>query len=341
MNCFFASFVPGMEDLVKETVEDRLGNYSIKQLLEGAVVFETELSYDKLNFFCFNNIFAVIDMKDAKTLDAYVLSCLSKEKKLTPDSLKIISENSKNIKSFRMVFSVENTPVNIKESLRSKAEDFICCNSELTANRSKADTEFYFLYRREGMAFFMKRLTRSFEKNLHSGELSPPLAWLLCRLAGLKASDTVLDPFCGYGAIAEAALKYFAVKKCISVDNNTACIKICNGKKSLQSERSEIHKKDFFDADFFSRHLTKTSFDAIVTDPPWGDFKETKLPKDVFYKEMLSNFSRLLKPKGRAVILLGAGIELNLSGNKLLELDKSFNILVSGKKAVLYLLSKK
>ena len=350
-NCYYAAFVPGLQELVAQAVRERLPDVSIKKLLEGAIIFETECSYDRLNFFCFNNIFAVIDIVDItedsavhrehpenngkNILEFHAGKILRPGRDLPKGAAGVISENSKKIKTFRLVCSIENKPAALDETLRRKMEKFIEDHSYLKLNRSGPDTEFWLLYRREGISLFLKRLTRSFEKNLQPGELSPPLAWLLCRAAGLRSGDTVLDPFSGYGAIPEAVIKHFPVKKIVALDTENRCVKICRRKKSLQSERAGIHN-----ADFFSFSFSPGSFDAIITDPPWGHYRESQIPQEVFYEKMLAFFSGLLKPEGRAVIL--AGIELESAAKKTaaLKLEKSMPVLVSGKKASVFVFKK-
>jgi len=206
-------------------------------------------------------------------------------------------------------------------------------------DRANPDTEFWLLYRREGFSFFMKRLTRSAEKSLHPGELTPQLAWFLCRLAESGPGEIVLDPFCGYGSIPEAALKHFPIKKFYASDTDPRCVKITASKKSLKNDRCEIHRSDVLSVPGF---IPEEGIDAIITDPPWGMYKETKVPLEKFYEEMLALFSGLLRIGGRAVILTAAREELEFGVEKAakLRIMKVIPILVSGKKAAVFLIKK-
>jgi len=346
-----------MQELVAAVVRERLEAVSIEKLLDGAILFKTECSYDRLNFFCFNNIFAVIDVLKEGGADVQALNngagplerhirkiCAGKKQRGEADidcesAESAISQNNKKIKTFRLVCSLENKPAPIKETLRQDIEDFISRGSGLRVERSGGDTEFWFLYRREGFSFFMKRLTRSVEKKLRPGELSPQLAWLLCRAAGLKSGQTVLDPFCGYGSIAEAALKHFPIKIFYALDADPRCIKITRQRPGLKSERCEIRAADVFS---ISEFVPAGEIDAIVTDPPWGMYKETEEPLGKFYKETIALFSRLLKNGGRAVILSAAREELVYAAENTPELSitQTMSILVSGKKAAVFTLEK-
>ena len=346
-NIFYASFVPGMKELIAEILRQRLPDVSLVKLLDGAVIFETECTYDRLNFFCFNNIFAVIDIFDgnvqarpgtAAPLELHAKKILAAGK--TEMACAVIPENSKKIKTFRIVCSLENKPASISENARCGIESFVMRNSALRPNRSGADTEFWFLYRREGFSVFMKRLTRSVEKRLPPGELPPQLAWLLCRVAGLKPGETALDPFCGYGSIAEAAVKHFPVKIFFALDIDDRCIKIARQKQSLKNTRCEIRHVDSFAAHDF---LPEGAFDAIITDPPWGMYKETGIPLEKFYEDTLALFFRLLKGGGRSVILTAARRELELAAEKTpgLRVTQIIPVLVSGKKASVYVMEKR
>lgn len=361
--CYYASFIPGMQEVISSIVRERFPGdpgesgqlskagrspspvLSIVKLLDGAIIFETDCPYDKLNFFCFNNIFAMIHIEQNNTsLDHHIKKICAAGKKssqgsvLTERAWAVISENNKKIKTFRLTFSMENQPVQVSEGLRLEMEQLIAGNSNLKTDRTRPDTEFWFLSRSEGFSCFMKRLTvdRSVRR---PGELSPQLAWLLCRMANLKYDETALDPFCGYGSIPNAGCKYFPVRKFYALDNDPKCIKITRSKNGLQTERSLIQRAEIHSIFDF---IPQESVDAIITDPPWGMYKETDQPLQIFYDEMINIFSRLLKKGGRAIILSGAGKELVSAAEKAPELvvGKIIPVLVSGKKASVFVLTK-
>jgi hypothetical protein len=338
-----------MKDVIAEVVRERLSDVFIAKLLDGAIIFETETTYDRLNFFCFNNIFAVIDIMEQGSLELHIRKiCAVKTKGayggLPEKSWAILSENNRKIKSFRLACSMENAPASVNEALRRDAENFITRHSALKTDRANPDTEFWFLYRREGFSVFMKRLTRSREKSLHPGELSPSLAWLLCKTGALGPGEIVIDPFCGYGAIPEAAVRHFPVRKFIATDTDPRCVKITRSRRSLQNARCEIHRADVFAVSEFisGGRIDAGSIDAIVTDPPWGMYRELNAAPEEFYGKMTAVFSRLLKPRGRAVILTAAGqaLESAVSKTPSFIISGAIPVLVAGKKAAVYRLKK-
>jgi predicted RNA methylase len=337
---YYASFIPGLQDFIAQVIKKRLSDVIIHKLLDGAVIFETETSYDKLNFFCFNNIFAVINImeqkEDAKAVENHIKTVI----RGNCGREEIIANNSKNIGTFRIVISKENKPAAIDEKLRLETEKYIKDLSGLKINRTLPDTEFWFLYRREGdlqeksFSVFMKRLTLrpSWEKTLHKGELPPPLSWTLCSLARLSHSDTVLDPFCGYGAIPQEAFKHFHVKKFIACDNDKQAA-LFSAERFKKRNEGEFM---LFQTDFSAipSLIEEKSIDAIVTDPPWGNYQ--KIKDDSFLEKMFYVFDKLLKDGARAVFLYANDDTLQKKIPDCFKPENSIPILLSGRKAVIY-----
>jgi len=344
VNSFYATFIPGLQDLIAETIKQRLCDAKIRKLLDGAVFFETETSYDKLNFFCFNNIFAVVSIMEhaegSTALEKHIKSAINGEV-----GGGIIANNSGKIKSFRIVFSRENIPAAVDEKLRLEAEKYISRIGGLKIDRSLPDTEFWFLFRREdehngkNFSVFMKRLTLrpSWEKSLHKGELPPPLAWALCHIARLSHGETVLDPFCGYGSIPQAALKHFHVTKFIACDSDKkAALHTAAGFKKRNRDDFILHHCDF---NALPSLVAEKSIDAVVTDPPWGHYRE--INGNEFYAKMFAVFVKLLKDGGRAVVLCANKEMLLKAVPGCFRLEKSVPILLSGKKTVVFEFAKK
>ena len=369
---YYAAFIPGLRNFIDGVIRERLSDVKIHKLLEDAVLFETQTTYDKLNFFCFNNIFAVISVLGEtraqagggkKLLEDHIGYISGIKTQNTNDGFRIktplsdinfdpVAVNNKKFKTFRIVVLNENVPASIDEKLRTEAEHFISGVSGLKVNRALPDTEFWFLYwkhrskrpngeKTEGQSFsiFMKRLTlrASWEKTLQKGELPPPLAWTMCRMASLKQKQTVLDPFCGYGSIPDSAIKHFHITDFIACDS---------GRQSVLFTEARLKKRkngnfSVYSADIGSLPLliAEESIDAIVTDPPWGQF--SKINDSGFLKNMFDVFSRLLKDGGRAVILYLNDDNFLKAAELNFNLLDSFPVLLSGKKTVIYTLTRK
>ena len=182
----------------------------------------------------------------------------------------------------------------------------------------------------------MKRLTLrpSWEKSLRPGELPPPLAWILCRLARLKHDDVVLDPFCGYGSIPNAALRYFHITRFIAADNNEqAAAHTAARFKNRPGGAFTLHKTDFRS---LVSLLPPKSVDAVITDPPWGYYHDGEESQGALYEKMFAVFDTLLKDDGRAVVLGARTDELPRAAGARFTLRQNIPILLSGKKAAIY-----
>jgi hypothetical protein len=339
---YYATFAPGLEEPVEAIVKERLPGVKIQKLLEGAVIFETSTGYDRFDFCCFNNIFAVVSILEApgpeRALENHIRFLCSRRK-----TEPVIAENADlpaKARSFRIICSLENRLTAVDEKTRAAAERYIAERSGLAVNRSRPGAEFWFLYRREGFSICMKRLTRrgSFEKTLHPGELPPPLAYTLCRLSEPRPADIVADPFCGYGSILEQRVKHFPLARFYASDIDRRAVDFARKKiTGPLLDRCHIRRIDM--RDIFSV-IPEGSVDRIITDPPWGMYAETPVPIGQFYGDMIAVFGRLLKRGGAAVVLTARGEELTQAAEQsgVLSITKVIPILVSGKKARVTLL---
>lgn len=201
--------------------------------------------------------------------------------------------------------------------------------------------EFWLIRRRSGPAYFCVRLTqrRATEKTLAQGELRPELAHLLCELSEPTAGDVFLDPFAGTGAIvfARAERPYniaFAFEKDAA---RTRAIR----RRAKQIERrgglrggpvvariEDARTLDTLQAGFVDR---------VVTDPPWGHFDPQIADLRALYEAAFRAIVRVTRVGGVVVMLLGRtdeGEDIVATRHRGLELMRRFDILVSGRKAL-------
>lgn len=335
-----------MQKTVEAIVRERLPDVTIEKLLDGAVLFKTQCTYDKLNFFCFNNIFAVIGVIESPSAETALEAHMRAACRAKPHP--VIAENTKKIRSFRIVCSRENTPAAVDEGVRRDTERYIAARSGLVPDRSRPDTEFWFLSRREGFSVFMKRLTRrgSFDKTLHPGELPPPLAYLLCRLSGPKPGDVAADPFCGYGAIPAEWIKRFPGARFYASDRDRKAVDYARKKLAGNGGgRCEFRRADVYELPSL---LPPESLDAIITDPPWGLYAGAggpaagTVPMERFYADIMEISAGLLKPGGTAVVLTARQKELadGAARTGKFEIRDAIPVLLSGKKAAVFVLRK-
>lgn len=336
-NRFLGTFIPGTEKIVAAMLEEAAQEVRTVRLMSGAAEFEMGPG-QRLEIPCFNNLFRVLysakTRPDKAGLDKFVRSL--PEASVDWPAARAKGERGK---SFRLVTSCQNELTGVSKAAKAALERRTAQETGMKVDRSLPDREFWALARREGTAYFMKRLTRhrAYDKLLHPGELHPELAYMMCWLAG--RSSVVLDPFCGYGAIPAQWCKWFSYERLMAFDLNEEALAYAKeklgGAANIRVERRDALK--------LAEQLPPESIDAIVTDPPWGLYQGLEVPLDEFYGEMLEQFEQLLKPEGRAVVLTAGKNELASALERTARLtpEARYDILASGKKCGLFVLRRR
>ncbi len=339
MNHFLGTFLSGAGRIVQEMLAQRLKDLRLIALPDGAAEFETSVPYSDLNLFCFNNVFRVLHKSRAKAservLDGYLRELLSAEA-----DWKAVQENPAKVRTFRLVTSQENRLVSVDRKLREQLEKKIARLSGLRVDRSRPDTEFWLLFRREGVCYFLKRLSRhtAYDKLLDPGELHPELAHMMCWLTRPQHTDTVLDPFCGCGAVPLQRCKRFPYTKIYAFDKNEKALARTREKLPRKDPRITVENRD---ALTLSRFLPGESVDAVITDPPWGLYENVGMALSEFYRRMLQEFYAVLKPGGKLALLTAGKDDFFQAAEAVpLIFTERHDLLVSGKKCALFLLLK-
>jgi tRNA G10 N-methylase Trm11 len=252
---------------------------------------------------------------------------------------KVISNNTKKYKTFRVVVSSENRLVQVADRLKNKIEKLISSQSNLVLDKSNPDAEFWITRFNDGFCCFMKRLSRHtvYEKTLNKGELHPEIAFLMNWLAEADKNDVVLDPFCGYGAIPVMRALHFPTKQIYAFDSDDKMVNIV--KKKLAKRKSLANMKNILvkqvDIKDLYKELPPEGVGKIVTDPPWGEYEKLKMGVNEYYYFILSKLEKALKNDGIIVMLAGREIDIVSLVSKFpnLSLLQNYNMLVSGKKA--------
>lgn len=333
---YFGTCAAGTQAIIKKLLQQQIDDINNIEIYEGAVIFSTRYTYDRLNLYCFKNLFCIIDSyegrNDNNIIEKHIRRVL--KKKISND---VMSNSITKHLTFRLVISKENKLISIKPDLRCQIEHYISVKSRLKLERSKGDVEFWFLSRREGICYFMKRLSRhpSYDKILKRGELCPEIAYLMNWLAEPDKNDVFLDPFCGYGSIPEQRLKHFVFKYMYVSDINNNVLQHTRKKlRRILGLKCEILNSD---VKTLEDKIGRESINKIVTDPPWGIYE--KIDDIVgFYCDMLKVFGNILKPQGILVILSAKKEELlqAVKYTGVFNIVDRYDILVSGKKAAIF-----
>jgi precorrin-6B methylase 2 len=342
LRVFYSTFIPGFVRPVSEALAESLPGVRILSALDGLVVYETNARAEAVQKLPFvTNSFYVI--KSFAPGAAGSIADLAR--KVVEDrglSLKLpVPFGPRN--TFRVITSVANQLVQLDGGLMQQLERRINERTRLRPNRAKPDFEFWLYLRSEGHGFFAFRLSyhRAYDKSLQKGELRPELANVLCRLSEPAEGELFLDPFCGSGAIPIQRARFPQKGLIIASDGDEQKVFALKARiKELGLAKRVVVRRD--DALNLTRYQPG-SIHKIVTDPPWGHFVQTSSPIEDFYARMLSEFERLLRPGGLCVVVTGETQALESSLERLsgrLELSGKYNILLSGKKASVYVLSR-
>lgn len=324
---FVSSFITGFQSVVASDVPQKLPNCKVLNVFDGIIHYRYDgdsHNIEKIPYF--NNTFFVLKtVIGKKTNFAALVDSLCKEKKYF-----LINKGS-----VRVRFSAENQFTKVEKALSRKAESFILQNSKLKIDRVNPTTELWFCTRTENFAFAGQLIAkREFtEKNLHKGELRPEIAYLLCAFAAVTATDTVLDPFCGFASIPVQLAKKFRFTALFASDIDTQKIDDVKAKKSLANNQNiTISAQNAFELP----HIGDKSISVVVTDPPWGYYEDIG-DIESFYACMFASFKRVLAQNGRMVILSARKAELeSAAARSRVNTVKSLNTLVNGKKASVY-----
>ena len=336
---YYSTFIPGLLEPVRDALLTDLPQSRIVNALDGLILYESSAPID------------VIRRLPFVTNTFYVLKIFTGDRAMTVGSMasNILRDRVlgcslpfpyKQNTTFRVVVSQGGELVAIKNDLMGQMEAWIRTRTGLILNRSKPDIQFWLLQRTEGYGFFSVRITKhkAYDKILQKGELRPELANILCQLSEPVPNELFLDPFCGSGAIPIQRAKCFPRGLVIASDKDQRIVNSLKDRvKKLDLRRRIVVRCN--DA----LHLTRYgdgSIHKIVTDPPWGHFVNVEMPLDIFYREMISEFIRVLRSKGRLVMLTAQTgvIDEIIEHCTELTLLKKFNILLSGRKASIYIL---
>lgn len=340
MNEYFSTFASGLGEVIKAALKDKIPDIEIKLLLDGLVVYGSNLESNKVKEIrFFNNSFVLLSL--IRGLNNNPLRAMMKQVLRNPDlAVKVKKYILKQNCSFRVVTSQENQLVSVDNNLLRNLEELFSKTTGLRVNRTNPDYEIWFLWRSEGYGFAGLRITRNpnYEKTLHKGELRPELANLMCFLAEPKTTDVILDPFAGYGAIPIECSKSFFVKKVIASEKDKTVFEILKERVSRTNSKVVIGRWDALNLN----SLSANSIDKIITDPPWGFYSEQNKNLEVFYGDTLKEFTKVLKSGGLMIILTAQKelFERVLKNFSELQLVEKYNLLVSGKKAAIFKIKK-
>ncbi|MCL2604587.1 MAG: methyltransferase [Defluviitaleaceae bacterium] len=285
MKQWYASVNYGLEDACAKII----GHHGAKDIktLDSALVFSCE---NEINNKCVNNLFLIMTNYFCEDITAAAKQLFRKR----------FNFPKLNGRSFRVVVMDCGKLCAIPAKIMDELEKIISYKVNLSPNRANPDIELWLNRRNDSAVFFMLRMKKhaSFDKTLKKGELRPDIVNVMLHEATLNKDSVVVDLFGGWGAIAAAVAESGNYKKIYSGDNNDACI-------AHQKNKLKKNKNCFINHwDGRKTPLGDKSADAIITDPPWGEFENINI--NIFYNEFINETARILKPDGKLVFLTSA-----------------------------------
>lgn len=341
MTTYVSTFVAGFGEVVAAALKQTLESVEIDLLLDGLVLYRSTSGISDVRAlrFCNNSFvclmsFEGLGRKPLAQMGEAVLADGQLARRLAPYL------PQKRL-TYRFVASDANRFVPMPRRMRADMERLLAGEPRLRPDHSNPNVEFWLLARREGFGMVGMRITRhtAYEKTLARGELRPELCHLLCLMSEPSAADVVLDPFCGSGAIPLEGARTFPYRKVLAGDHDSLIIKSLRKKVRQQGAGIAIGRWDALDLQTFAPE----SVDKIITDPPWGIYRAPHTNHMKFYRRMLQEFQRVLRPGGLVVCLTGQPTLFEASVREAAgawTIEKSYNILVSGKKATAFSMKK-
>lgn len=142
---------------------------------------------------------------------------------------------------------------------------------------------------------------RDWRKEYIPAGINPSLAYVMCMIANLKDNDIVYDPFCGSGVLPISALKYFNIKRAICSDISGSAVEKC--KSNFNTANIEENRYMIFRSDIKDVYLNKRNIDLIISNLPFGIRVGNHNDNISSYIGLESVAQRVLRSKGRLILL--------------------------------------
>lgn len=338
---YASSYISGFGETIETILRKQIPDLIIIKHLDGLIIYKTKLALVNRKLSCMNNTYQVLAMGKTDLKTPYETALQEFVKKSCLEFAGISDNiNITNGKSFKILPFDFNKPTSIKFDIVKPIEQQIHNKLKLSIGLKKHDFDIVLSRRSEGLILLLFKLTynRMTEKHLPQGALRPELCNIISWIADIKSTDIILDPFCGYGSIPKEIIKHFKYNMLFASDTNPNLIQKLKTEFKKNKKNFFIKQCDALNLEYFENGF----FDRIITDPPWNIYNYKTKDFVSFYKKMLNEFYRILKPNGICTILMGNTKDFEQAlDNSNFTLKEKYNTLVNGKKANVYKLIKK
>lgn len=204
---------------------------------------------------------------------------------------------------FRTMVQIDGQLTPIDRSIRDRWEAALARRTGQRVQSRGGNTEYWVMGRRDHPELLLlQRLPRRHKAAGKAGTLSAELAAALVLASDPQPGDTVLDPFAGSGALLVARSRR-PVRSLVYGDHALVDLRAGLPDALTGSRRVRLVDDDALTLD----SLDDASIDAIITDPPWGEYEPLDRPYPEFATAMAASFARVLTDGGRTVVLVNRG----------------------------------
>jgi hypothetical protein len=230
---------------------------------------------------------------------------------------------------FRTMVQIDGQLTPVDRSTRDRLEVALASRTGQRVQSRGGNTEYWVMGRRDhAELMLLQRLPRRRKAPGKAGTLSPELAAALVLASDPRPTDTVLDPFAGSGALLLARSRRPS-RGLVYGDHDLSALRPDLPESLTSHRRTRLLSDDALALP----SLDDASVDAVITDPPWGEYAELDRPHPDFAAAMAASLARVLVDHGRLVVLVNRAntdvLTAALAGSGL-DPDPPLQILVNG-----------
>jgi 23S rRNA G2445 N2-methylase RlmL len=354
---FLAHTIPGLEHIAWREIQRRLGNASLIGYRRvgqrnGLVLFQyRDPSAQLLQLKSTEDLFHLAAYQKDTSADRRGLQqieSLIRGSKYLDVGLRIDREmhrgRARRHPTFRVIARKEGTHAYRRVDAQRAVQRGILkrYNYKWRLAEDAADLEIWFTLL-DNEAFFGLRLSdhsmrhRDYKVQHLPASLRPTLAYAMVFLCDPQPEDVFLDPMCGAGTILIERAEASRHRLLLGGDINPQAIGTT--RRNIDPKYKPIQ---IIQWDATAIPLDDHSIDKVVSNLPFGAQVGTHAENIVLYPAFFQEIKRVLRPGGRMVVLSGEQqlVPQIIQQNEDLNLDETFDIVVLGKPATIYVLDR-
>jgi 23S rRNA G2445 N2-methylase RlmL len=331
---FRVTMAAGFESVVRRALEADLVHVEVSEVSSGSILLRapgTE-SQALVALPYLSLALRQLVRVDDRSIDAAVVALARQLRRRRPEASPGRAASGR----FRLRVSDAGSLVRIDQRARIELENAVSAWSGARPDPRGGGAELWVIRRRDEREVSLSvRLGSATVGKAARGSLKADLAAAFVRTVVCGADDVVVDPFAGSGAIAQARARY-PHGRILATDIDRTCV--C-GLDALRASgrlgrHATVGRLDARDTAGLVNLLGGQQVDAVLTDPPWGQFPGQAADIDRLYRAAFATIDSVLAPAGRVVLLTAAAAVAEQSMHRLgFGLSESFPVLVNGKKA--------